>query len=148
MSSLTTFFALVPLLVLVGVGTLLLAEIIRLPIGRRHPLRVLYHALDCALYLALLALAVPLTGWMVIVWGGLLVAALAAMAVALARSRTASPESVAAAKSPLPPRGDPARRVARRERALVRRTSRPSWFELGCSAALVIAVLVVALLAG
>lgn len=139
----TVLVSLAPLLVALVLTGMALGEIVRLLLGRRHPLRVLLNVLSGALCLAVVSLAIPLAGALGIVWWALLLGLLLAGAIALVRSRIAVGPA-----EPLPPRGDARRRGVRRERRRHRRASRPGWIELGLTAVLLVAAIGVGALAG
>lgn len=128
-------------------GALTLVEIVRMVIGRKHPLRIAVHAGTSAFYLLLAGLLVPLGGAIAIIWWVLALATLAAGGGALARSRVAAPEAIAAAGRPLPETG-PERSAARAARRRVRRASRPSLADMIVTGVLFAAAVVLALLAG
>jgi hypothetical protein len=152
MSAASVLLALGPWLGAVVLVLLLLAELTGTLIGRQHPLRILNHALTSGFYLLLAGILVQLGGGVAVIWWLLAVLAIAAVILALVRSRIAAPGAIARAQQDLPPRDSPEASVARREhrraRRRVRRASRPAIVEIAGTAILFLAAVALALVAG
>lgn len=127
-------------LVLPLVELVLLAAILSglaaLALSRRHPLRVLQGALGQATLLLVTALVLAPAGRAALTWWGLVLASALATVLGLARSRAGAPA-----------RG-PGQHVSWWRRSRDRLLTPPSRWSLAASAAVLLALLAVAVLAG
>lgn len=144
----TLLAALAPLMVVAFLAIALLGLLGSTAVGRLHPLRTLDTMLSAAFFLALITLAVPVAGPLAVAWWAVLCAVAVVGIIALLRGRVASSEEQERAAAPLPPRGDPQRRAAHRDRRRVRRATRPTMLQLGVSVLLVAAAVSTGIIAG
>lgn len=123
---------LVELVLLVAI----LSGLAALALSRRHPLRVLQGALGQATLLLLTALVLAPAGRAAVVWWALVLASALAVVVGLVRSRAGSPVRA------------PGEGVSWWRRSRDRLLTPPSRWSLGATAAVLLALLAVAVLAG
>jgi hypothetical protein len=167
MSAGTLLLALAPYGAALLLALLLLVEIARMLVGRRHPVRILVHVLTCGFYLLLVGLLVPIGGVLTVIWWVFVALPLIAAAVALARSRVAAAMAGGAGAGTArtdevevgTARGDEAEAdtartaavvpaVDRTRRRRLRRATRPSVPELVTTVVLFAAAAILWLLAG
>jgi hypothetical protein len=153
----TLLLALAPYGAALLLTLLLLVEIARMLVGRRHPVRILVHVLTCGFYLLLAGLLVPIGGALTVIWWVFVALPLIAAAVALARSRVVAAGAVGAGADTAradEAEADTARAAAvvpavdRSRRRRLRRATRPSVPELVTTVVLFAAAATLWLLAG
>lgn len=130
---------------------LVLLQPVWILIGRQHPLRILNHALTGTFYLLLAGLLVPLAGAMTVIWWMLAALMIAAVVVALARSRVVSPGADASPVRQATAGGAGSGRegrAGRAERRTVLRATRPSTPELVITGGLAVGAAALMLIAG